>query len=96
MAQSVKGLLAFAIFITHGLACYVAIDIAWTDYIVKRIGTSTKKLFWEYIVRACLVLVTCEYTSLTILINLLIKFFKIKYFTHQNKTKNSILHLQFC
>lgn len=54
----VKGLLAFGIFITHGLACYVAIDITWNDYIGKRFGNSPRKLLWEYTVRTLLVLVT--------------------------------------
>lgn len=53
-------MLAFAIYITHGLACYVAIDITWTDYLVKRFGSSSKKLFYEYAVRTMLVLVTCK------------------------------------
>ncbi|XP_037034964.1 proton-coupled amino acid transporter-like protein CG1139 [Bradysia coprophila] len=58
LAQCVKGMLAFAIYITHGLACYVAIDITWTDYLVKRFGSSSKKLFYEYVVRTILVLIT--------------------------------------
>lgn len=53
-------MLAFAIFITHGLACYVAIDITWTDYVVQRIGDSSHKVFWEYSVRTILVLITCK------------------------------------
>ncbi|XP_055841086.1 proton-coupled amino acid transporter-like protein CG1139 [Episyrphus balteatus] len=58
LAQCVKGLLAFAIFITHGLACYVAIDITWNDYVAKKLGPQRKKLFWEYFVRTAIVLVT--------------------------------------
>lgn len=58
LAQCVKGMLAFAIYITHGLACYVAIDITWTDYLVKRFGSSSKKLFYEYVVRTGLVMIT--------------------------------------
>lgn len=57
----VKGMLAFGIFITHGLACYVAIDITWNDYVTKRLGDSPNKLLWEYVVRTLLVLVTCKY-----------------------------------
>lgn len=53
-------MLAFAIFVTHGLACYVAIDITWTDYLVQRLGTGPRKVFWEYVVRTLLVLVTCK------------------------------------
>uniref|UniRef100_T1PCX6 Transmembrane amino acid transporter protein n=1 Tax=Musca domestica TaxID=7370 RepID=T1PCX6_MUSDO len=58
LAQCVKGMLAFAIFITHGLACYVAIDITWNDYVAKKLGPQRSKLFWEYVVRTLLVLVT--------------------------------------
>lgn len=54
-------MLAFAIFVTHGLACYVAIDITWTDYLAKKIGRGPRKLFWEYAVRTMLVLVTCKF-----------------------------------
>ena len=60
LAQSVKGMLAFGIFITHALACYVAIDITWTDYVVKRVANSGSKTLWEYAVRTGLVLITCK------------------------------------
>lgn len=53
-------MLAFGIFITHGLACYVAIDIAWNQYAAKKFGTSSHKLIWEYAVRTLLVLITCK------------------------------------
>lgn len=59
-AHLVKGMLAFAIFITHGLACYVAIDITWNEYVGKKLGPQRNKLFWEYAVRTGLVLVTCK------------------------------------
>ncbi|EDW78915.1 uncharacterized protein Dwil_GK11241 [Drosophila willistoni] len=58
LAQCVKGMLAFAIYITHGLACYVAIDITWNDYVADRLGPQRNKLFWEYAVRTLLVLAT--------------------------------------
>ncbi|XP_055632906.1 uncharacterized protein LOC129773330 [Toxorhynchites rutilus septentrionalis] len=58
LAQCVKGMLAFAIYITHGLACYVAIDITWNDYMKKRFGESTRTTFYEYMVRTVLVLIT--------------------------------------
>ncbi|BFF99055.1 proton-coupled amino acid transporter-like protein [Drosophila madeirensis] len=58
LSQCVKGMLAFAIYITHGLACYVAIDITWNDYVAKRLGPQRNKLFWEYAVRTILVLMT--------------------------------------
>lgn len=51
-------MLAFTIFITHGLACYVAIDITWNEYLAKRFPKYTN--FWEYVTRTLLVFVTCE------------------------------------
>ncbi|XP_075230425.1 proton-coupled amino acid transporter-like protein acs isoform X2 [Lycorma delicatula] len=56
LAQSVKLMLAISIFITHALACYVAFDIAWNQYMSQKI--EGKRLFWEYVVRTVLVLVT--------------------------------------
>ncbi|XP_055311580.1 proton-coupled amino acid transporter-like protein CG1139 isoform X2 [Sitodiplosis mosellana] len=58
LAQSVKAMLAFGIFITHGIACYVAIDITWNKYIVDRISNDRHKLLWEYVVRTVIVLIT--------------------------------------
>ncbi|KAI8126092.1 hypothetical protein FF38_03692 [Lucilia cuprina] len=58
LAQCVKAMLAFAIFITHGLACYVAIDITWNEYVAQKLGPQRRKIFWEYTVRTSLVLVT--------------------------------------
>lgn len=60
LAQCVKGMLAFAIYITHGLACYVAIDITWNDYLRKSLGDSPRSTFYEYITRTVLVLITCK------------------------------------
>lgn len=59
-AQAVQGMLAFAIFISHGLACYVAIDIAWNEYISQRLGEG-KSVFWEYLTRTFLVFITCKW-----------------------------------
>lgn len=58
LAQCVKGMLAFAIYITHGLACYVAIDITWNDYMKKHVGDSPRATLYEYLIRTVLVLVT--------------------------------------
>lgn len=58
LAQAVKAMLAFGIYITHGVACYVAIDITWNDYVVKKLGDTSNKLLWEYATRTLLVLVT--------------------------------------
>uniref|UniRef100_A0A6M2DNG0 Putative amino acid transporter n=1 Tax=Xenopsylla cheopis TaxID=163159 RepID=A0A6M2DNG0_XENCH len=58
VAQVAKVMLAMAIFITHGLACYVAIDITWNDYVGRKLEKNAHKLFYEYLIRTCLVLVT--------------------------------------
>ncbi|CAG4983936.1 unnamed protein product [Parnassius apollo] len=58
LASVVQCLLAFAIFITHGLACYVAIDILWNEYIGVRLLNSSHRLLWEYILRSLIVLLT--------------------------------------
>jgi len=56
LAKSVKLMLAFAIFISHALACYVAFDILWAQYIQKRVHSRT--VMWEHIVRITLVLIS--------------------------------------
>jgi len=58
LAQSVKAMLAFAIYITHALQSYVAIDILWNHYIKKRIANSRRHTFWEYVLRTCSTLLT--------------------------------------
>lgn len=58
LASVVQCLLAFAIYITHGLACYVAIDIMWNDYIGARLLNNKHRLIWEYLLRTVIVLVT--------------------------------------
>ncbi|KAL0852427.1 hypothetical protein ABMA28_000611 [Loxostege sticticalis] len=58
LASVVQCLLAFAIFVTHGLACYVAIEILWKEYIGCRMQNGKKKLVWEYVVRTAVVFVT--------------------------------------
>lgn len=59
-SQLVKGMLAIAISFTHGLACYVAIDITWNEYVKKRLSKSSPKLVWEYVIRTLVVLITCK------------------------------------
>lgn len=60
LAQVVKITMALAIFITHALQCYVAIDITWTGYLSPRFEKSSHKLLIEYTVRTLLVLFTCK------------------------------------
>ncbi|XP_012272846.1 proton-coupled amino acid transporter-like protein CG1139 [Orussus abietinus] len=57
-AKVVQILLALAIYVTHALQCYVAVDICWNDYLGHKFKSNSHKLFWEYFVRTCLVLVT--------------------------------------
>ncbi|XP_063701499.1 proton-coupled amino acid transporter-like protein CG1139 [Culicoides brevitarsis] len=56
LSQIVKGSLAFAIFITHALACYVAIDIVWGG--LKSDKNQSHQLLKEYATRTILVLIT--------------------------------------
>ena len=59
-AKVVQILLSLAIFVTHALQCYVAIDILWNDYLTQVIPEAAKKIMWEYVVRTGLVLITCK------------------------------------
>lgn len=57
LGKIVRLTLALAIFITHALQCYVAFDITWNDYLSKRFEKN-RPLFFEYLVRSCLVIFT--------------------------------------
>lgn len=61
LAQSVKGMLAFGIYITHGVACYVAIDLIWNKHLVKKVTNDRHKIFYEYVVRTVICTVTCKW-----------------------------------
>ncbi|XP_031630120.1 proton-coupled amino acid transporter-like protein CG1139 [Contarinia nasturtii] len=58
LALLAKALIAVSVFATHALSCYVAIDIAWSEYILKRIEKSNRKLLWEYALRTGIVFIT--------------------------------------
>lgn len=60
-AQLSKGIIVVGVFATHALQCYVAIDIAWTQYVHRRIEKSPRKLMWEYVLRTSIVFLTCKY-----------------------------------
>lgn len=60
LANSVQILLAVAIFFTHPIQCYVAIDIVWNEYMGSMMEKNSHKLLWEYVVRTVLVLLTCK------------------------------------
>lgn len=61
LAKSVQILLAIAIFFTHPIQCYVAIDIIWKDYLAPNLEKNSHKLLWEYVLRTSLVLFTCKW-----------------------------------
>lgn len=60
LAQSVRLILATAIFVTHGLQCYVAVDIAWNHYMLPKLDKYAHKTVLEYAVRTFLVVITCK------------------------------------
>lgn len=53
-------MLAFGIYITHGIAGYVAIDLAWNKYIVDKVSNGRYELLWEYVVRTVIAFITCK------------------------------------
>ncbi|XP_012236040.1 proton-coupled amino acid transporter-like protein CG1139 [Linepithema humile] len=55
---AVQILLAIAIFFTHPIQCYVAIDILWNGYISTLLEKYRYKLLWEYVVRTAIILIT--------------------------------------
>ncbi|XP_032673005.1 proton-coupled amino acid transporter-like protein CG1139 isoform X2 [Odontomachus brunneus] len=61
LGKAVQILLAIAIFFTHPIQCYVAIDIAWNEYIgpaMDKFKLVRFKLVWEYVVRTIVILLT--------------------------------------
>lgn len=59
-------MIALGVVATHAVACYVAIDIAWTQYIHKHIEKSPRKLFYMYALRTSVVFLTCKLNSLNL------------------------------
>lgn len=66
LAQVAKGMIALGVFGSHAIYCYVAIDIAWNQYLSKRLENSKRKLLWEYVLRTGIVFLTCKYTCVQI------------------------------
>ncbi|XP_076264058.1 proton-coupled amino acid transporter-like protein acs isoform X2 [Rhynchophorus ferrugineus] len=56
--QVCRLMLAFAIFTTHALSMYVAVDIVWTQNLMKKFEKNDHQLFWEYAIRTSLVVLT--------------------------------------
>lgn len=61
VGQLAKGMIAFGVFITHAVACYVAIDLSWNQYCERKIKDKGKKTLWEYILRTTIVFFTCKW-----------------------------------
>lgn len=55
-----KIIFAVATFISYGLQGYVPVAIIWGTYLSKRFENSNKKLYWEFLTRVSIVLVTCK------------------------------------
>ncbi|XP_071558190.1 proton-coupled amino acid transporter-like protein acs isoform X2 [Temnothorax nylanderi] len=55
---AVQILLAIAIFFTHPIQCYVAIDIVWNEYISQYLEKYRFKLLCEYVIRTIIILIT--------------------------------------
>ncbi|XP_024881850.1 proton-coupled amino acid transporter-like protein CG1139 [Temnothorax curvispinosus] len=55
---AVQILLAIAIFFTHPIQCYVAIDIVWNEYISQYLEKYRFKLLCEYVIRTVIILIT--------------------------------------
>lgn len=60
LAQAVKLMLALAIYITHPLQMYVAVDITWNQYLGSFKEQNKHPLIWDYVIRTVLVALTCK------------------------------------
>lgn len=63
LAKVVQIFLALAIYVTHAIQAYVAIDICWSNYLGPALEKNSRRLLWEYVMRTCLVIITREYTK---------------------------------
>lgn len=72
LAQLIKGLYSLTIFISYHLCYYVVYDIVWKNFLQSKI--QTRKLFWEYVVRTIIPIVTflmaCAIPNLDLFISL--------------------------
>ncbi|XP_065202130.1 proton-coupled amino acid transporter-like protein CG1139 [Planococcus citri] len=72
LAQLIKGLYSLTIFISYHLCYYVVYDIVWKNFLQGKI--QTKKLFWEYVMRTLIPVVTflmaCAIPNLDLFISL--------------------------
>lgn len=66
MAQSVRLMMAIAIFLSYGLQFYVPMNIVW-PIIRDRLDTEKSQVIGEYVTRSVLVFVTCKYKSTSVI-----------------------------
>jgi len=59
LAESVRLMMALSIFLSYALQFYVPIDIVWPN-IKCHIPTERMQVFWEYVFRTVLVIITCK------------------------------------
>lgn len=59
LAQSVRVMMALAIFLSYGLQFYVPMNILW-PMVSERLTTEHHKQIGEYVLRTGLVIFTCE------------------------------------
>jgi len=62
LAESVKILIAVAIFGTHPLQCYVVIDIIWNTYLAPLFVKNSRVLIIEMAVRTLIVTISCKFS----------------------------------
>lgn len=60
IAQSAKGMIACGVSITHVVSCYVAFNIAWNHYFLKRLENHPRKMIAEYALRTGIVFIACK------------------------------------
>ncbi|KAJ6636378.1 Proton-coupled amino acid transporter-like protein, partial [Pseudolycoriella hygida] len=58
LSQAVKTMISCGVFISNAVVAQVAIDLAWTQYVVKRLTEHSNKLLWEYVLRTGIVCIT--------------------------------------
>lgn len=63
LAQSVRLMMALAIFLSYGLQFYVPMNIVW-PLLKDRLHTEKAQMYGEYAVRTILVIFTCKYHSI--------------------------------
>lgn len=64
LAQVVKLLLSFSIYMCYALSNYVAFDILWKGF-EHKMEKNQHKICWEYALRTSIVIVTCKQNIIT-------------------------------